>query len=111
MALAANVESAAELGNDWHVYGSLTLDNSYPTGGYDLTGKITGQGATLGRIGYLNANGGGYVYELVDATPQKLLIRRQKDPGAAGGADIVLPEVANATDLSAVVPKFIAIGQ
>jgi hypothetical protein len=40
----------------------------------------------------------------------KLKIYRQKDPAAAGGADIPLPEVANAVDLSGVTFFGLAIG-
>jgi hypothetical protein len=45
-----------------------------------------------------------------DSVNQKLLVYRQKDPGAAGGADIALVEVANAVDLSGVTFKFAGFG-
>jgi hypothetical protein len=53
---------------------------------------------------------GGYVFE-VDKTNSKVKAYRQKDPGNAGGADIALPEVANAVDLSSVTFRFRAEGR
>jgi len=50
---------------------------------------------------------GGYVPEYVGG---KVKVYDQKDPAASGGADIPLPEVANATDLSAVNFPFRAEG-
>lgn len=43
----------------------------------------------------------GYIFEY-DITNEKLLAYRQKDPAAAGGADIPLPEVGNTISLAAV---------
>jgi hypothetical protein len=48
---------------------------------------------------------GGIVFEYVPATG-KVKAYRQRDPAAAGGADIALPEVTNAVDLTAVVARF-----
>lgn len=52
----------------------------------------------------------GYLFEF-DKTNSKVKAFRQKDPAAAGGADIALPEVANAVDLSAVLSRFRASGK
>lgn len=51
---------------------------------------------------------GGYVFEW-DKTNAKIKAYRNKDPGAAGGADIPLPEVGS-VDISAVVARFRAEG-
>ena len=45
-----------------------------------------------------------------DKANAKVLAYRQKDPAAAGGADIPLPEVANAVDMSAVTFNWVAYG-
>jgi hypothetical protein len=94
------------IGQTEHLYtGTIDFDSSYPTGGEAL------DLASNTRIETLIAQSkSGYVFEW-DAANQKLLAYRQKDPAAAGGADIALPQVANATDLSAVTGvQFIAIG-
>lgn len=51
----------------------------------------------------------GYMPEF-DKTNLKVKVYQQKDPAAAGGADIALPEVGNNTDLSAVNFRFRAEG-
>jgi hypothetical protein len=53
---------------------------------------------------------GGYIFEF-DKANSKIKAYRQKDPAAAGGADIPLPEVANAVDLSSITPRFRAVGK
>jgi hypothetical protein len=53
---------------------------------------------------------GGYIFEF-DKANSKIKAYRQKDPAAAGGADIPLPEVANAVDLSSITPRFRAEGR
>lgn len=52
---------------------------------------------------------GGFVFEYLPGTA-KIKAYRQKDPAAAGGADIPLPEVANGVDLSAAAARFRAEG-
>lgn len=52
----------------------------------------------------------GYVFEF-DKANSKILAYRQKDPAAAGGADIPLPEVGNSVNLAAVEPRFEAVGK
>lgn len=56
------------------------------------------------------APSGGYVFEYLPAT-LKVKAYDQKDPAAAGGADIPLPEVGNAVDISAIVTRFVATGR
>jgi hypothetical protein len=51
----------------------------------------------------------GIIFEY-DKTNGKIKAYRQKDPAAAGGADIALPEVANGVDLSTTVFRFRAEG-
>jgi len=53
---------------------------------------------------------GGYVPRF-DLANSKVLVYDQKDPAAAGGADIPLPEVANNTDLSGTSFRFVATGK
>jgi hypothetical protein len=52
---------------------------------------------------------GGYVFEW-DKTNAKIKAYRQKDPAAAGGADIPLPEVGNGVDISSITFRFRAEG-
>jgi hypothetical protein len=112
MAATITVEQAGDLGdNTYFAIGTIKGDNSYATGGYAVgAGAISGQGVKIERVAYLNATGSGYVSDF-DLTNQKVKFRINKDPGAAGGADVVLPEVGNTTDLSAVTIPFVAFGQ
>lgn len=83
--------------------GTVAFDNSYPTNGEAVTFG-TNMREPLGAV---LAPTAGYVFEY-DAANKKIKAFRQKDPAAAGGADIALPEVGNTTDLSALtaVPFF-----
>jgi hypothetical protein len=95
-----------ELGGTERIYLlTIAMDSSYPSGGeaLDLAGNRT--------IKFLSCPPkGGYVFSW-DQDNQKLLAYRTKDPGAAGGADIVLQEVSAATDLSALTDvRAFAIG-
>lgn len=85
-------------------WGTVTFDNSYPTGGeaIDATGDI-------GYKRFCPAGASDGYVPIWDKTNQKLKLFRQKDPAAAGGADIALPEVANTADMSAVSVDFVAI--
>lgn len=75
---------------------------TYATGGVavDTTGDIEWTHAIVQPTA-------GYVGEY-DPSTKKVKVYRQKDPAAAGGADIALPEVANSVDLSAV--NFLVVG-
>lgn len=85
--------------------GAVSL-GTYATNGV----AITARNLELARLDELDvAPSGGYVFEYVPSTG-KIKAFRQKDPAAAGGADIPLPEVANAVDLSAITPRFFASG-
>lgn len=84
----------------------FTFDSSYATGGESLTaGDFRLDSLILVHAEPVD----GYVFAY-DYTNSKLKAFRQKDPGAAGGADIALPEVAATTDLSAVATRVFAIG-
>lgn len=86
--------------------GTITFDSSYATGGE----AVTAASMELTSIDDLRVDSSaGYVFEW-DKTNAKIKAYRQKDPAAAGGADIALPEVANAIDLSLVIPRFRAEG-
>ena len=85
--------------------GTISL-GTYATNGVAVTPK----NLELVRIDDIDIQpSGGYVFEWLPSTG-KVKAYRQKDPGAAGGADIPLPEVANAFDLSAVTARFRAEG-
>lgn len=79
--------------------GNLAFSSSYATNGdtIDWPGDLN---IPDGGV-QLSSSAGGYVFEY-DGANQKVKAFRQKDPAAAGGADIALPEVANAVNLSAV---------
>lgn len=53
--------------------------------------------------------GAGIVFEF-DKANMKIKAYRNKDPGAAGGADIALPEVGNAVDITTAAFRFRAEG-
>src|SRR5690348_3339550 len=86
--------------------GTINL-GTYATGGVAVTG---GQLGCPNQLTHLDVGpAGGYVFEW-DQANGKVKAYRQKDPAAAGGADITLPEVANAVDISAATPHFEAVG-
>jgi len=85
--------------------GTISL-GTYATNGVAVTPK----NLELIRIDDLHiAPSAGYVFEYLPATG---LVKayQQTDPAAVGGADIPLPEVTNAVDLSAVAARFRAEG-
>lgn len=91
-----------------HTYmGTFTPSTSYPN-----TGGTVGEPIAIPKCSHIRkmvATAAGYT-TWFDASKQVLHFYRQKDPGATGGADIALPEVANTTDLSAVVVDYVAWG-
>jgi hypothetical protein len=79
----------------------ISFDTSYTTNGlaWDLSADFDVVYAAVFE------HQGGRVFELTSKNApasSKVKAYQQKDPAAAGGADIALPEVANATDLSAL---------
>jgi hypothetical protein len=111
MAATITVEQAGDIGdNTYFAIGTIKGDNPYTAGGYSVGGgAISGQGVKLERVAFFNATGAGYVSDF-DVANQKVKFRLNKDPAAAGGADVVLPE-AGAIDLSGVTIPFVAFGQ
>lgn len=86
--------------------GTLNL-GTYATNGVALTKAQLDLPVSINHLDV--GSSAGYIAEW-DKTNQKVKVYRQKDPAAAGGADIALPEVANAVDLSAVNFRFFAMG-
>lgn len=79
----------------------VTLSSSYATGG-ELVPALP-----LNVVAVVVAHQpAGYVAEYVPAT-SLLKMFRQKNPADAGGADIPMPEVANAANLSAVTARLL----
>lgn len=110
MALTVTLDTAplgrSVAGNKQIRRGTITFDSSYATGGEAITAALL----ELNIVEDLRVDpSAGYVFEW-DKTNAKIKAYRQKDPAAAGGADIALPEVANAVDLSLVAPRFRAEG-
>ncbi|HEY8776318.1 MAG TPA: hypothetical protein VIM33_07545 [Gaiellaceae bacterium] len=83
-------------------FGSFNLGTSYTTGGVPIGKSDMGFAVVLEHIELSQA--GGRTYEF-DKTNSKIKAYRN----AAGAGD--LAEVANATDLSAVSIRFMAIGK
>ena len=79
----------------------VTLDASYPTGGYSIT--PANLGFTKVKAVIIQSHTGGYVYEY-DVANQKLKAYRQT---AATGA---LAEVPNTTSLTGIVVHLFVIG-
>src|SRR5579872_5897776 len=84
----------------WRTF-DITLDNSYPTGGYSITPSLLGFSQVRAVI--VNSHTGGYVYEY-DIVNQKLKAYRQT---AATGA---LVEVPNTTSLTGIIVHIFVIG-
>jgi hypothetical protein len=109
MALAATSAGSPASGN---VIGSQRLGifnvtiGTYTSNGLAYTPALFG----LVRIDYLRLDpSGGYIFE-TDYTNSKIKAYDQKDPAAAGGADIALPEVGNSVNLGSVVARALVIG-
>lgn len=98
-------------GSRWETVSTVLLDTSYPTGGEALTKADLGFAATVDPTFNVTAQPtAGYIPEY-DHVNSKLLMYRQKDPAAAGGADIALPQVADTADLSLVTVRVVASGK
>lgn len=89
-------------GNRTEYLGTIAATGTYTTAGDTVDATANERFAWLhAQGGGTTATGLGYVFNWNAAT-QKLVALRQKDPAAAGGADIALPEVGNGTDLTAL---------
>ena len=94
------------VGGRWQVVVPVTLDASYPTGGYAVNAYSLGLPA--GLLDVLDANAspdGGYDVRYNSATGNL----QAYDTGAAGGA--ALAEAVNATNLSAVTANCVVTGR
>src|SRR5215471_2083413 len=102
----AQPDGLGAAGNAYQRYGTINL-GTYATGGVAVTAA---QFQLDDHIFDLDVRpAGGYLFEFLKATG---LVKayRQRDPAAAGGADIPLPEVTNGVDLSSVSSRFVAVG-
>jgi hypothetical protein len=106
MAATITITERAATGNKYVRRGTLTL-GSYATNGVAVAKADFELPVSLDRLEIDPA--GGYVFEW-DKANGKVKAYRQKDPANAGGADIPLPEVANAVNLAAIIINFQAIG-
>ena len=87
--------------------GTITF-GTYATNGVAVDKSTFGFAHSLVTLQVDSA--GGYVTSW-DKTNGKVKLYQQKDPGAAGGADIPLPEVGNSTDVSGTTFRFRATGR
>lgn len=104
MAITPTKVMVRKVGNAADVTYDITCDSSYPTGGYAITPTTFGftRSEAIKHISLSGLTAGGYATRW-DKTNSKLMLFRTKDPGAAGGADIVLQECANAVDVHSEV--------
>lgn len=88
----------------------VLMDSSYATGGETLTASDLGLKTVLTASIQQKTVGTTIRVFQYDLANSKILAFQQKDPAAAGGADIALPEVANTTDLSTITVRVTAVG-
>jgi hypothetical protein len=96
-----------ELGQGEHLYlVTVVFDSSYPTGGEALD---LAANRNIKRL--ILQPTAGYVFQWIPAT-QLIKVFQQTDPAAAGGANVPLVEVSNATNLASALAAVdgIAIG-
>lgn len=104
MAITVTVTNTEPLGNSTVYFGTIALDNSYPTGG---------EAVDLGsneRIDRLEVTGGKSGYQFSwDSANQKLIVYQGDNTNAAAAPAVQVP---NATDLSALSAlEFVGFGQ
>jgi hypothetical protein len=104
--LDAQPDGRSVSGSSFIRQGTLSL-GVYATGGVAVSRTTFDLPCSLRDLRVDSA--GGYVFAW-DRTNAKVLAYRQKDPAAAGGADIALPEVGDTVDISAVSARFRATG-
>ena len=87
--------------------GTLTFDDSYPTGGEAITAANVGLNRAIDRI--IIESAAGYVFKYDKANKKVLAYYADYDASSDGA----LIQVANTTDLSAsaIAPGYIAVGQ
>lgn len=111
MATVTRVSGPHTTGARWETVSTVLMSNSYTTGGESVTKGDLGFASTVDPTFEVRVTpSAGYIGEY-DHVNSKLKVYDQKDPAAAGGADIALPQVGNTTDLSAVTFRVIATGR
>lgn len=106
MALTYTTTKTNYVGDQKIVYGTVTFDSSYPTGGESFDETQIG----LHRLDFLTLNQGedGFVFHW-DKANEKVMAFGQEPTNATAGV-IGLSQVAAATDLSNAVIEFQAFG-
>ena len=101
MALSYSITRTGTMGDQRSVFGTITFDDSYPTGGEAFDKAALG----LVRLDWLSFNHGedGFVFHY-DAANAKIIAYE------AGTASAALDEQDAATDLSGAVVEFFAVG-
>lgn len=101
MALSYSITRTGTMGDQRSVFGTITFDDSYPTGGEAFDKAALG----LVRLDWLSFNQGedGFVFHY-DAANAKIIAYE------AGTASAALDEQDAATDLSGAVVEFFAVG-
>jgi hypothetical protein len=110
MAFTVTLTKVISIGDRKQVFGTITPDSSWTAAGEPLTKSELKLEDELNALEIDPKSG--YVFQY-DKTNSLVLGYRQKDPAAAGGADIALVPVADSVNLSSTpgaIP-FIAIGK
>jgi hypothetical protein len=90
-------------GSRYIIAGDLTLDNSYPTGGYAVTPALFGHRNAITSID-TTATVGGYTLLYIPSTAKVKVFRN-------GAINSPMAEVPNTTDLSAEVARLHVTGK
>lgn len=104
MAVVTTIDSDGRgvSGDQYVRRGAITL-GTYATGGVAVTKSTFSLAVKLNDLRIDPS--GGYVPRW-DKTNGKVMVYVTKDPGAVGGADVVMQELANAVDISATSFRF-----
>lgn len=107
MAAAAAIVDRGAAGDLFTRIVDVTLDGSYPAGGYPLTPQQLGFGLN-GRVFFVasDASSTGGWFVAYDYTNSKLQVF-----DGSGAANVVMHEVANGTVLTGVVARIMAWGK
>ncbi len=110
MAITTVLTRRTAVGDCWQYEGVATLTGTWLAAGVTCTPTQLGCDLRLDNVRFQNKSG--YVSEY-DYTASKVLLYQQKDPAAAGGADIPLSAVPDSTDLTTTpgTLKFVAKGK
>lgn len=91
------------VGSRYEIAGDITLDNSYPTGGYAVTAALFKHRNSISTIP-ATISAGGYTLVYVPSTSKIKVFR-------VGAINSPLAEVPNTTDLSAEVARIHVTGK